>query len=88
MQVGIVEPRHGEAATEIHDLRLRAFEFVEIDVLADGEYAVALDGDSFGPQHGTERRIGGDAGVDVAMHKDGVCLWLEILRGARLRRTP
>ena len=46
-------------SAEIDDLRLRPFELVQVECFADGQDAVAFDGDGLLPFDGSERSMAG-----------------------------
>jgi hypothetical protein len=78
MQVGVVEPGHGEVAAKIDDLRLWAFKLLKIECFADSENAVALYGDRLGALDRGKWSVGGYTGVDVAVRKDYVSFYFRI----------
>ena len=74
MQVRVVESRHDEVPTQINDLRLRPFQFLDLYILAHRLDPVAPHPNRLLPQDRTELRGRRHARVNVRADENNVCL--------------
>ncbi len=80
VHVGVIEAGHDEVAIQVHDLRLWPLQLHDLIARADGQDAVAKDGQRLRALARPQRRCRiDDSGIDVAVDKDQV--------GFRLRNS-
>src|SRR5579872_3944469 len=85
MQVGVVESRHHEVTAEVDHLGLWPFEFLNIPIFSDREYAISAHRKGLFTVDGGELIVRRSSRINIAMDINHICLrTLSRRRGGRI----